>query len=206
MEKQQKQPSQPKQKKDFSKVKRVPKFKRQNWDAIKRVRQTGWRKPRGIDNKLRISKGGSGALPKIGYGTKQSDRDLHPSGLKEVIIASVAELNGLKNVVLKVARTVGNKKKIAIMAEAKKLGLRVVNPKTFVLQKKDKNAKKTEAKADAKKVEVKKTEANKTDAKPVEKTEVKTVEASVVEKTEAKPVEHKHAASAVVENVEKKVE
>ncbi|MFH1779969.1 MAG: eL32 family ribosomal protein [Candidatus Micrarchaeota archaeon] len=133
----------------YAKIKRVPKFKRQNWDLIKRVRQTGWRKPRGIDNKQRISASGQGALPKIGYGTKTSEKHLHPIGLKEVLVHNASQLKNAGKLLIRIAGGVGNKKKIEIIQEAKKLGLKVLNPKT-------KKFKSKEVKKEIKKEEVKK--------------------------------------------------
>ncbi|NUN11330.1 50S ribosomal protein L32e [Candidatus Micrarchaeota archaeon] len=155
-------------KKDYSKTKKLPKFKRNNYESMVRLR-TGWRKPRGIDSKQRIFKGGSGASPRIGYGTKAEERNLHPSGLKELIVNTVEELKNAKNVAVRIAKTVGNKKKLTIVAEAKKLGLKVLNPKTFKKEKKEvkKEEKKTEAKEEKK-------EAKKEPVKEVKKEEKKT--------------------------------
>ena len=106
---------------------KLPKFQRQNVAQKKRIARTGWRKPRGIDNKLRIHKKGYGALPRIGFRTPRALRGLHPSGLKEVLVSSVKELNGLKNVAVRITGGVGRKKRGQIVSEAKKMQLRILN-------------------------------------------------------------------------------
>ncbi|MFH0836288.1 MAG: eL32 family ribosomal protein [Candidatus Micrarchaeota archaeon] len=110
-----------------------PKFNMQNITSrggrIRSRRKGGrWRKPTGIDNKLRIKRKGYGALPKIGFQGPRAGRHSHPSGLKEALVFTVNSLAGLKNVVVRIGGSVGTKKRIAIVAEAKKLGLRVLNP------------------------------------------------------------------------------
>lgn len=109
-------------------VRKLPKFKRQNVDQKKRVGDA-WRKPRGIDNKQRIKEGGYGYLPKIGYRSARAGRGFHPSGLPEILIHTVGELNAAKGtkVVVRIGSTVGARKRALINAEAKKLGLRILN-------------------------------------------------------------------------------
>ena len=106
-----------------------PKFNMQNIRSRGgRIKAGKWRKPRGIDNKLRIKRKGYGALPKIGFQGARKTRHLHPSGLREALVFTVNGLNGLKNVVVRIGGSVGGRKRIAIIAKAKELGLRVLNP------------------------------------------------------------------------------
>ncbi len=108
------------------KQRKLPKFQRQNRAQKKRV-GAAWRKPRGIDNKLRIKKKGYGFLPKIGFRTPKKERHLHPTGLKEVLVFSLGGLAGLKGVAVRFSATLGRKKKATLVAEAKKLQLRILN-------------------------------------------------------------------------------
>ncbi|MEM4255301.1 MAG: eL32 family ribosomal protein [Candidatus Norongarragalinales archaeon] len=107
-------------------ARKLPKFARQNRAQKKRVGEA-WRKPRGIDNKLRIKKGGYGFLPKIGFRTAKSERGLHPNGLKEILVRSMRDLAGLSGVAVRFSATLGRKKKAVLVAEAKKLKLRILN-------------------------------------------------------------------------------
>ncbi|MCD6229798.1 MAG: 50S ribosomal protein L32e [Candidatus Diapherotrites archaeon] len=107
-------------------------FKR-NEHYTKKLKGKGWRKPRGIYNKRREGVVGKGAMPKIGYGTKASIRGLHPSGKCEVLVSNPSEAEGLdKEInVIRIAGTVGKKKRIDIVRKAKELGVRVLNAGDF---------------------------------------------------------------------------
>ncbi len=107
-------------------VRKLPKFVRQNRAQKKHIKPA-WRKPRGIDNKLRIKEGGYGFLPKIGFRTAKSDRGLHPNGLKEVLVRSLRDMASLKGVAVRFSATLGRKKKAVLVAEAKKMQLRILN-------------------------------------------------------------------------------
>lgn len=142
-------------------MKKLPKFARQNYRQIKRVRQTGWRKPRGIDNKLRISLRSAGFLPKIGFRTSVSERGLHPSGLHEVRVSTESDLKKLDSkvkIAVRLSAGLGRKAREFLTQAAEKLGFKVLNPE----KKKKAEAKKTgeaevkkEAKIEEKKVDVK---------------------------------------------------
>ncbi len=105
--------------------KKVPAFKRQNRHKI-RVVKSGWRKPRGIDNKQRISKKGFGPLPRIGYGQNRKIRGMHPSGTLRIIIENAKALDALpKGATAMIAGKVGARKRIAIIAAAKAKGIKL---------------------------------------------------------------------------------
>ncbi len=108
-------------------LKKIPKFVRQNRGIDKRVGDA-WRKPRGIDNKQRMQRAGQGAIPKIGYRTPRKERHLHPRGLPEKLVHSMAELEAIgKGVLVRFASTVGARKRRQLLVKAKAAGLRVLN-------------------------------------------------------------------------------
>lgn len=106
--------------------KNKPKFNVPNLGFFKSVKAR-WRKPRGTHNKKRMKYYFMGALPKIGYRNPVALRGNHPSGQKEVLVSSPAQMDGLKDVVLRVASSVGGKKRALMVEKAKALHLRIVN-------------------------------------------------------------------------------
>lgn len=89
-----------------------------------------WRKPKGVDNKVRRQDKGWPALVRIGYRGPVESRGLHPSGHFEVLVQRVSDLDRLVpgRDVARIGGTVGAKKREAILQRATELGLRVVNP------------------------------------------------------------------------------
>ena len=89
-----------------------------------------WRKQKGIDNKVRLSRKGWPRSPKIGYRSIRVARGLHPTGLSEVLVYNVFDLDSLdKNInAARIAHTVGNRKRKLIIEEAERKGLVVLNP------------------------------------------------------------------------------
>lgn len=69
----------------------------------------------------------TGAMPKIGYKNPQSIRGLHSSGLPEVLVNNAPELDGLKGVVVRIASSVGARKRKVIAEKARTLKIRIVN-------------------------------------------------------------------------------
>ncbi len=108
-----------------------PRFKRTNVGRTKRSRlKDVWRRPRGTGNKQRQKLKKAGKLPSIGYSNPRSVRDTHPLGKPEVIVHNLSELEEHKgkDVVVRIAGTVGKRKKTELLARAKEYGLHVVNP------------------------------------------------------------------------------
>ena len=106
-----------------------PEFLRQNWFRFKKLGEK-WRRPKGRHSKLRRRIKGRGFVPHPGYGSPKAVRGLHPSGLVEVRVFNSSQLEGLdpKIHAVKIASTIGRKKRIEIMKKAEELGLRVLNP------------------------------------------------------------------------------
>lgn len=122
------------EKKRLLKIRRVlsasrPRFTRMNTLNLKRVPDS-WRNPRGLDNKIRIGRRGYPQRVKIGYRGPKVVRGLHPSGLTEVLVSNIRDLEGLtpSQHCVRVAHTVGARKRAEIIKKATRLGLTVVNP------------------------------------------------------------------------------
>lgn len=107
---------------------RRPKFKRQESWRYDRL-AVNWRKPDGIDNKMRKQFSGYPPLVKIGYGGPKISRGLHPSGFSDNLVYNVNDLSLLdKNKdSARIAHTVGNKKRLEIIAKAESLGIKLLN-------------------------------------------------------------------------------
>jgi large subunit ribosomal protein L32e len=108
---------------------RKPKFLRQESWRYKRL-ETGWRKPKGKTSKMRRRLRGWPKLVKVGYKIPSAVRGLHPSGAIEVLVRRPEDLRGLDPArhVVRIAHTVGERKRIAIIQKSAELGLRVLNP------------------------------------------------------------------------------
>ena len=106
-----------------------PKFTRMNIWYLKRL-DDSWRNPaHSLDNKIRLQKKGYPPKVKIGYRGPKAVRGLHPSGFVEVLVSNPAQLEGLDPRVhaVRIAATVGRRKRGEIIKRARELGLRVLN-------------------------------------------------------------------------------
>ena len=108
---------------------RMPKFLRQESWRYKKL-SNSWRKPRGIDSKMRIKKKGWPKSVEVGYRSPRNIRGLHPSGLEEVIIYNINDLEKIDaSNAARIGRTVGLKKRIRIVERAKELKIHILNPR-----------------------------------------------------------------------------
>ncbi|KAG5679951.1 hypothetical protein PVAND_009486 [Polypedilum vanderplanki] len=110
--------------------KRTKKFIRHQSDRYVKVK-SNWRKPKGIDNRVRRRFKGQYLMPNIGYGSNAKTRHMLPNGFKKFIVNNVRELEVLmmQNRVYcaEVAHAVSAKKRKLICERAKQLGIRVTN-------------------------------------------------------------------------------
>ncbi|MCB9362442.1 50S ribosomal protein L32e [Candidatus Woesearchaeota archaeon] len=131
-----------------------PTFSRQ--DSHKKPKLgTVWRRPKGLQSKMRLMKRGYKRRPEVGWGSPKSVKGLSPEGLMPVSIASAADVEALdaKKDGAMLKRTLGTRKKSEIVKAlvARKITiLNMKNPDEFLkgLEKKvaEKKAVKTEAK------------------------------------------------------------
>ena len=116
-------------KKDHSRHKK-PKFRRQESWRYKRVKNT-WRRPHGIDSKMRKKVKGWPPSPTTGYRSPKKTRGLHPSGFVETRVQAVDDLGGIDPELqaIRIARRVGGRKRVEILALAAERGIHVLNPR-----------------------------------------------------------------------------
>ncbi len=109
-----------------------PKFRRQESWRYKRIKEN-WRKPKGLDNKMKKKVKGWPSSPKTGYRGPRIARGLHPSAFKEVRVFNVDDLDHVnpKMEAARIAQAVGARKRIEIVNKAKERGIRIINPREF---------------------------------------------------------------------------
>jgi len=106
-----------------------PKFRRQESWRYKRVSQV-WRKPDGLDSKMRKRMRGWPKSAGIGYRGPRVARGLHPSGYTEVIVHNVDDLGKIdpETQAIRIAHTVGMKKRAEVSIRAGERGILILNP------------------------------------------------------------------------------
>ncbi|RLE49571.1 MAG: 50S ribosomal protein L32e [Candidatus Methanomethylicota archaeon] len=105
-----------------------PEFLRTDWWRFPRL-GLKWRSPKGPRNKMRLKKSGRAAIVEVGYRGPAEVRGLHPSGYEEVLVRNIKDLYRIdpQRQVARIAHTVGEKKRAAIVEKAKALGIKIVN-------------------------------------------------------------------------------
>jgi large subunit ribosomal protein L32e len=109
-----------------------PGFKRQDHHKKKRTPES-WRRPRGNLSKQRRGVKGKGQTVKAGYRTPTDVRGRHPSGFEEVRVFNTDDLDGVNGdtQAVRIASSVGARKRERIEEEAESAQIRVLNP-TYV--------------------------------------------------------------------------
>jgi len=94
-----------------------------------------WRKPKGIDNKMRQKRKGWPRTVNVGFRSPKAVRHLHPSGMEEVAVNNVGDLTIVdpETQVARIGGTVGRRKRRAILKEALELNIRVLNTRNMEL-------------------------------------------------------------------------
>lgn len=147
--------------------KKKPEFVRQESWRYKRLKKN-WRRPRGLDNKMRRKIKGWPPTVSVGYRGPKAARALHPSGYKEVLVHNAKELKEVnpKTQAARIAHTVGKRKRATILVEARKRGITVLNLKEAIEKAEEKEEFETEEKTEEKETEEKPDESRKKTRKP----------------------------------------
>lgn len=152
--------------------KKKPKFVRQESWRYKRLKEN-WRRPKGLDNKMRKSVKGVPKTVNIGYKGPKIARGLHPSGYKEVLVYNFDDLKKVdpKTQAIRIAHTVGKRKRTSILVEARKKKIRILNLKEIkeAAEEEEKESEETEEAQEEEEIEEK--EQTKPEKKRKERTE-----------------------------------
>merc|ERR1712234_75874 len=110
--------------------KRTKKFIRHQSDRYLRVK-SNWRKPKGIDNRVRRRFKGQYLMPNIGYGSNKRTRHMMPDGFKKFVVHNPKELELLLMLkgthAAEIAHDVSSRKRKDIVERAQQLSIKVTN-------------------------------------------------------------------------------
>lgn len=107
---------------------KTPDFVRTAGRTKKRLKGTGWRRPKGITNKMRLQEHGHRVIVKKGYGTPKELRGVGKDGKTTVVVSNISDLKSIgKMEKAIISSQVGLKKAINIIEEAKKLKIEIIN-------------------------------------------------------------------------------
>merc|ERR1712061_244191 len=111
--------------------KRSKKFTRHQSDRYKKLTRN-WRKPKGIDNRVRRRFKGMYVMPTIGFGSAKTTKHMLPTGFRKVLVHNIKELEVLmmqnKKFCAEIAHGVSSKNRKLLVERARQLCIRVTNP------------------------------------------------------------------------------
>jgi large subunit ribosomal protein L32e len=107
-----------------------PDFRRQESWRYKRMKES-WRRPRGIDSKMRKKAKGWPRSVEVGYRSPKKTRGFHPSGYAEALVYNVDDVEKVspETQVIRIGGAVGARKRVEISARAEERGIHILNPR-----------------------------------------------------------------------------
>ncbi|WP_371665006.1 eL32 family ribosomal protein [Acinetobacter nosocomialis] len=110
--------------------KRVKRFKRPQSDRRITVKES-WRRPKGIDSRVRRKFKGCTLMPNIGYGSNKKTKHYLPFGFKKFVVHNASELDLLmmhnRTYCAEIAHNVSTLKRKSIVERAAQLNIMVTN-------------------------------------------------------------------------------
>jgi large subunit ribosomal protein L32e len=110
-----------------------PLFRQQESWRYKRLKNR-WKKPFGVDNKMRKKVKGWPKYVEVGYRGPKMTRGLHPSGYEEVLIRTLDDVDDInsKTKAIRIYHTVGNRKRVEILEKTRERKIQVLNSKRVI--------------------------------------------------------------------------
>ncbi len=135
-------------------------------DSHKKKRLKGkWRRPRGIQSKVRLKKKGYVRSVEIGWGSPKDAKHLTRDGFQEVMVYNISDLEGITDKQgIVIASSVGARKKIEILKIAIEKKFKVINvkdPAGFINKVEEKISSKKQEKKKKEEIKEKKTKEKK---------------------------------------------
>ena len=111
-------------------AKKSSRFARQCLQAKVKLADS-WRRPRGLHSKQRKDYLAKGAHPEAGVGAPKAVRGFQPSGYRDALVFTPAELRTIDpaTTAVRIGATVGGAKRSVIQNKAAELGIKVLNQK-----------------------------------------------------------------------------
>jgi len=120
--------------------KRRTHFKRHQSDRFCSVKES-WRRPKGIDNRVRRKYKGTAPMPNIGYGSNNKTKHVLSSGFLKFIVNNVKDLELLlmhnRKFAGEIAHGVSTLKRKAIVERARQLNVNLTNGKARLRSQED---------------------------------------------------------------------
>merc|ERR1719223_2716656 len=111
--------------------KRTKKFIRHQHDRFLRIRRVTWRRPKGIDSRVRRRFRGNIKMANCGYGTNKKYRHVLPNGFLKFRVNNVEDVEMLlmhnRKYAAEIAHNVSVKKRKDIVERALQLNIKVIN-------------------------------------------------------------------------------
>ncbi|XP_026191947.1 60S ribosomal protein L32-like [Cyclospora cayetanensis] len=108
-------------------TKRFPRFQSDRWKRL----SSSWRKPKGIDCRVRRKFKGTNLMPNIGYGSNKKTRHMLRSGFYKFRVERPEDIDMLlmhnTKFAAEIAHGVSTRKRCAIVERAEQLNVRVLN-------------------------------------------------------------------------------
>ena len=113
--------------------KKLNKFTRFEYEDYPGRMTPSWRRPRGIDNRVRRRFRGNKPMPKVGYRTDKQTRHLTKSGFRKFLVTNLRDLELLlmnnRHFTGEIASNLSARKRAHIVRRAAELNVRLTNGK-----------------------------------------------------------------------------